>query len=341
MMRLRPGYEVYWRGPGSTQIGVDPRCAVVLDDLSDAEQQLLAELPQMMDVDWLQARGNELGMRPAQVRRLQRRLARAGVLVDLPVAAATGPDDQYWRLAHVAGAKRPRDRSRAVVEICRADPIGLRTGLLLAQAGVGAIVVNDPGPVLATDVVAGPYRGDDVGEPRQRAALGLLRAVAPHLRTSVPTGTSPDVLLLVDHHVVDPVPVRRLRRERRPHLSVLATEVAVRVGPMVTPGGACTTCLEHYRREKDDRWPAVAAQAALRPPAAVETSLVWWGAVAASQQLLAQVDGRAVATRSATLELTGWQEVPTRTSWSPHPDCECSSAHRRRARPPSRSSAAA
>src|SRR5690625_40294 len=84
MMRLRPGYEVYWRGPGSTQIGVDPRCAVVLDRLTGAEQQLLEDLPQMMDVDWLHARGNELGMRPAQVRTLQRRLARAGVLVDLP-----------------------------------------------------------------------------------------------------------------------------------------------------------------------------------------------------------------------------------------------------------------
>jgi len=341
MMRLRPGYEVYWRGPGSTQIGVDPRCAVVLDRLTSAEQRLLADLPQMMDVDWLQARGNELGMRPAQVRTLQRRLARAGVLVDLPAGAAAGPDDQYWRLAHVAGVKRPKDRSRAVVELRRADPLGLRTGMLLAQAGVGAIVVTDPGPVLTTDVAGGPYRGDDLGEPRQQAALSPLRAVAPRLRTSVPPGTPPDVVLLVDHHVVDPVPVRRLRRTGRAYLNVLVTEVAVRVGPLVAAGaGACTTCLEHYRGEKDERWPAVAAQAALRPPGAVETSLVWWGAVTAAQQLLARVDARAVAADSATLELTAWDGMPSRTTWAPHPDCECRS-QRRRGRPPSRSSTAA
>ncbi len=342
MMRLRPGYEVYWRGPGSTQIGVDPRCAVVLDGLTGAEQQLLAELPQMMDVDWLQARGNELGMRPPQVRRLQRRLSRAGVLVDLPAGAPAGPDEQYWRLARVAGARRPRDRSRAVVELHHADPLGLRTGVLLAQAGVGTIVVSDPGQVLAADVRSGPYHPDDLGEPRLRAALGLLRGAAPRLRTSTPPGRHPDVTLLVDHHVVDPVPVQRLRRVGRAHLSVLVTEVAVRVGPLVAAGGgACTTCLEHYRREEDERWPAVAAQAAVRPAGAVETSLGWWGAITAAQQLLAQVDGREVAAESATLELTAWQGVPTRTPWAPHPDCECRAQQRGRARPPSRSSTAA
>src|SRR5699024_5272521 len=264
-----------------------------------------------------------------------------GVLVDLPGGTAAGPDDQYWRLARGAGVKRPKDRGRAVGGRRRAGPLGLRAGMLLAQAGVGAIVVSDPGPVLATDVADGPYRADDLGEPRQQAALGPLRAVAPRLRTSVPPGTPPDVVLLVDHHVVDPVPVRRLRRTGRAHLSVLVSELAVRGGPRVVAGaGACAACLRHCRGGTDERWPAVAAEAALRPPGAGETSLVWWGAVTAAQQLLARVDGRTVAAGSATLELTAWDGVPSRTSWSPHPDCECRS-QRRRARPPSRSSTAA
>lgn len=342
MMRLRPGYEVYWRGPGSAQIGVDPRCAVVLDGLSEAEQQLLAELPQMMDVTWLQARGNELGMQPAQVRALQRRLARSGVLVDSAAGGSPSPDEQYWQLAQVAGVDRPADRHRAVVELRRADPVGLRTALVLAQAGVGTIVLTDPGQVLAEDIAAGLYRADDLGEPRERSAPSVLRGVAPHLRTSVPAGTRPDVVLLVDHLVVDPVPLRRLQRTGQPYLTVLVTEVALRVGPLVRAGsGACSTCVEHYRSAEDPRWPAVAAQAAVRGRGGVEPSLSWWGAVTAAQQLLALVDGREVAAESATVELTAWEPVPTRKVWSPHPDCECASRRRGRTRPSSRSSTAA
>lgn len=340
MMRLRPGYEVYWRGPGSTQIGVDPRCAVVLDGLSEAEQQLLGALPQMMDVTWLQARGNELGMRPAQVRALQRRLTRSGVLTGSPAGGTPSPDEQYWQLAQVAGVERPADRRDAVVELRRADPVGLRAGLVLAQAGVGTIVLTDPGQVLAEDIGGGLYRADDLGEPRARAGLSVLRAVAPHLRTSLRARTRADVVLLVDHQVVDPVPLRQLRRTGQPHLTVLVTEVALRLGPLVGAGdGACSTCLEHYRSAEDPRWPAVAAQAAMRGGGAVECSLAWWGGVTAAQQLLALLDGREVATQSATIELTAWAGVPTHTAWPPHPDCECAS--RRRGRPPSRSATAA
>ena len=342
MMRLRPGYQVYWHGPGSMQIGVDPRCAVVLDRLSEAEQRLLTELPKMMDVTWLQARGNELGMRPAQVRTLQRRLSRAGVLTAAPAAGTPSEDERYWQLAEAAGVKRPADRRRAVVELRHADPVGLRTALVLARAGVGTIVLTDPGQVLAEDIDTGLYDGDDLGEPRSRAGLGVLRSVAPHLRTSAPAGTRPDVVLLVDQLVVDPVPVRRLQRTGQPYLNVLVTEVAVRVGPLVRPGnGACSTCVEHYRSSTDPRWPAVAAQAAVRGRGTVEPSLGWWAAVTAAQQLLALVDGRAVAAESATVELTAWAGVPTRTVWSPHPDCECASRRRGRTRLSSRSSTAA
>ena len=40
-MRLVSGMDVLWRGAGSSQVGSDPRCAVVLEGLSSAEQQLI------------------------------------------------------------------------------------------------------------------------------------------------------------------------------------------------------------------------------------------------------------------------------------------------------------
>src|SRR5690625_6288503 len=111
-MRLIPGYEVYWRDAGVTQIGVDPKCAVVLSGLSGAEQTLLGDLPRMFDIGWLRARGNELGLGRDQVAHLQQRLADSGVLIDIAPAAELSADERYWYMAARAGVRRDRKSTR-------------------------------------------------------------------------------------------------------------------------------------------------------------------------------------------------------------------------------------
>ncbi|SED70848.1 ThiF family adenylyltransferase [Ruania alba] len=324
-MRVRPGYEVYWREPGTSQLGLDPRCAVVLDGLSENAQALLEHASRVYDVSMLRERGNRLGMSAAQVRELIGRLKDADLLTER-VGGEDGPDRRYWDRAASVGIECHADRATAVVEIRGLDRLGLQTALIAAEAGVGTLVLRDDATVTEHDVSPGLFRPADVGHSRLRAALPILRTAAPRVRVSTPEATRPDLVVLVHQSVVDPVAVRDLMREDVPHLSVLSGELSVTVGPMVRPGlGACTRCLDLYRCMLDPRWPAVATQAAARAtrPRGTETSLAWSGAALAAQQLLAVVDGRAVASEGATLEVTAWQPVPEVRRWGPHPECGC------------------
>ncbi|UFU05560.1 ThiF family adenylyltransferase [Ruania halotolerans] len=329
-MRVRPGYEVYWREPGVSQFGLDPRCSVVFDGLSERAQRLLERAPEVHDISMLRERGNLLGMTSAQVREVIDRMERAGLLTEQPVGEEDGPDARYWSQAAGAGQERPADRRTAVVEIRGMDSIGLRVALIAAQAGVGTLLLRDETAVTMCDVSPGLFRPGDVGQPRERAALALLRTAAPQVLVSAPEGRHPDLVVLVQHDVVDPVAVRALMRDDVAHLSVLTGGLAVTVGPMVRPGlGVCTRCLDLYRCAEDERWPAVATQAATRAALrsrGTETSLTWSGAALAAQQLLAAVDGRAVAADGATLELTAWDAVPAVRHWQPHPSCGCTVA---------------
>lgn len=348
-MRLIPGYEVYWRDTGVTQIGVDPRCAVVLTELRTAEQALLNDLPHMFDINWLHARGNELGLTPAQVSTLQQRLADSGVLIDASPAADLTADERYWQLAARAGVVRTQDRARGVVELRCTDQLGLNVGTVLAEAGVGTIVVDPAAAQLGDELGSGKV--GEQGRQLKRTAAGLFRSANPHVRTSMSIEERPDIVVSVDHHVVDPIPIRALVRAGTPHLPVVVTELTVRIGPFTRPGeGACSTCLELHRSETDRRWAAVATQAALRRPALVETTLSRWTAVSTAQQVLAVLDGREVSCESATLESTAWEGVPRRQVWQPHPRCLCrpstsagaaAEADRDATRAPSGSSAAA
>jgi len=321
-MRLIPGYEVYWRDAGVTQIGVDPKCAVVLSGLSGAEQTLLGDLPRMFDIGWLRARGNELGLGRDQVAHLQQRLADSGVLIDIAPAAELSADERYWYMAARAGVRRQRDRSGGIVEVRAGGRLGVHIGTVLAEAGVGTVLVTDVVRGLGPGAATRPQQGQVLRPHRE--APGILRAANPHVRTNMAPGQRPQLVVTVDQHVIDPVPVRHLLHDRVPQLSVLVTELTARIGPFTRPGeGACSTCLELHRSEQDARWAAVATQAALRRAVPVETTLARWTAVTAAQQVLAVLDGREVACESATVESTAWDAVPRREHWQPHPRCEC------------------
>ncbi|MBK5248781.1 MAG: hypothetical protein JJE50_05010 [Actinomycetales bacterium] len=323
-MRLRPGFEVYWRDRGASQIGVDPRCAVRLEGLSDAEQRLLDRLPTALDGDELLVRGQELGIPEQDVTGLLERLVSARVLVAELPPGDPDPDDVYWHLAAAAGQPRPAPRSAAMVEIRGVDQLGLRIACVLSQAGVGTVLLRDERLVLAEDLGAGVFRESDVGAVRERVGLAVLRSVCPLVGVSAPSGARPDLVVVVDHGVVDPVPLRILMREDVAHLPVLVRELDVVVGPLVRPGlGVCLRCVDLHRCDQDPRWPAVATQIAARPPRGVETSLAWLGAALAAHQALAMLDGRPVAVDGASLEVSASDPLPARREWAVHPECGC------------------
>lgn len=327
-MWIRPGFEVYWRGPGESQIGLDPRGSLRLGGLSGDEQRLLDRLPHCFDVAEFHLHGRELGLDTAAVEALLARLRRAGLVLDgepeVHPQLQTDPDVAYWHRAEVAGQSRPADRAEATVGIRGLNPLALRLACVLVDAGVGLLGVTDGTRVRHSDVGGGLYRAGDVGKPRQDVALSVLRSVHPKARVVPRISKHADVVVLVQSAVADPVTYRDLVRHDVCHLPVLVRDLDVMIGPLVRPGaGACLRCLDLHRCDEDPRWPAVAAQAATKDVPAPETSLAWMGAAIAAHQVLALVDGRRVELQDASVQVSAWDPVPERRRWEPHPECGC------------------
>lgn len=326
-----------WREPGTVQIGTDPRCGVLLPGLTEGEQALLDLLERRPALDDLRRAARTSCVPPARVDALLEHLAAAGVLLspgpparDDPSpshpAAARSADAAYW------GRLRPdadgwtvlRGRARRSVGVLAACRTGMLIASGLAAAGVGTVLLSDDGAVQPEDVAPGAFGPADVGRSRQEAGVEVLRTVVPDVRTSAPARTRPDVCVLVEHRVANPVRARPLVREDLVHLSVVVRDVDVVVGPLVVPGeGPCLRCLDLHHCDTDERWPVVATQLAALPPEGTESSLAPLAAALAVTQVLAHLDGRRAVTRASTLELTAAEPVPRLRQWSVHPTCGC------------------
>lgn len=338
VVRLRDELHVLWRSPGESQIGLDPRCGVVLTGLTEGEQRLLDVIRTGLTTADVVHAGRALGVPAARSRRLVRLLERAGVLCsDAPPSGPPLPDPQLTaagRAADVAywGRLRPdadgwavlAGRRQTTMAVLGVDRIGLLIAAGLAAAGCGTVLLADTEPVRALDVGPGSFGWADVGRSRDEAGADRLRTLTPDVRTTAPSGTTPDLAVLVEHGVASPVRARPLIREDIAHLSVVVGEVDVLVGPLVVPGqGPCLRCLDLHRCDSDDRWPAVATQVAAAPPHGVESSLAPLAAALAVGQLLAHIDGRTAQARGAVLEVSALSAVPVLRRWPVHPQCGC------------------
>ncbi|KAE8762090.1 ThiF family adenylyltransferase, partial [Georgenia thermotolerans] len=323
-MRLRPGLSVLWRGAGETQVGVDPRCSVLLRDLTPAEQRVLEALVRAPTEADLLRLGRSAGVAPERVRELIARLEAAQVLDPRarpawPLAEPR-PEEAYWSRLRPDGDGGAvlEARARASVGVVGLDRLGLTLAMGLADAGIGTVLLEDGAAVQESDV--GPYHPRAVGGRRAEQAVGHLRSVHPHVRTSAPPGARPDVVVVVATAVADPVRLATLRRAAITHLPVVVGDVEVTVGPLVVPGqGPCTRCVDLHRTDADPAWPAVATQLLTAAPAPTEATLATLGAALAAQQVLAAVDGRAVAVAGATLTVDALGPLPALRGWSAHP----------------------
>ena len=93
-----------------------------------------------------------------------------------------------------------------------------------------------------------------------------LRALLANLGIEEPApGDDPELAVLIGQYVFSPERHGHWLRRDIPHLPVVFSDSAARVGPLVEPGrGPCLTCLELAHVDTDPSWPAMACQLVLR-----------------------------------------------------------------------------
>jgi bacteriocin biosynthesis cyclodehydratase domain-containing protein len=320
------------RDTTTVQVGTDPRWAVLLAELSPGAARALGALPAGASERTLHAALDAERVPVAERDAVLAHLQAAHLLVPAPraVPAPGAGDQRAWSLLAADGdvsASLTR-RARAVVRVVGLGRTAAVLVATLAAAGVGTLELDDPGPVEPADAGFGGLTPGDVGARRDRALAAAVHAARPDVRVGAARrglARVPDVVVLVDRLVADPVGHVPLLDQDVVHLSVLLREASVLVGPLVVPGAsACLTCLDRHRADADPGWPAVAAQlVARRTGPAEESALATVAGGLAAAQVLAHLDGRTSATRDGALEVA-LPDLAVRTqTWAPHPSCGC------------------
>ena len=132
---------------------------------------------------------------------------------------------------------------------------------------------------------------------------------------------SPDLAVLIAHHVLSPDQHGHWLRRDVPHLPVVFGDQLVHIGPLIEPGsGPCLHCLERHRTDADPARPAIASQLWGRPSSS-ETPLIAGEVAAIVVRLgLARLDGLPAPEELSLDATTGERH---RRSWHSHPACGC------------------
>lgn len=360
---LKPGLRRLWRDATTLQIGLDPRRAVMVEDVDSAVGAFLDRLDGTVPADELAPIAVELGLDPEDTDSLVRRLASHGVLDDgsadtrgsrgLSTAERDriAPDLAAWAIASNEPGRAAAvhaGRRDARVDVHGAGRVGALAAALLTHAGVGTLHVDDPQPLRAGDVPAPWARTapPDSSAPPRRAdvALDVCEQLAPSLRTNrrTPRGrrsrapAQPSIALIAPVDTAGTVALElrdELLREGVPHLPAYVRETVGVVGPLVVPGRtACLRCVDLSRSERDPAWPHLLAQlcpppaAVRRPSAPAEPSdgvLATAVAALAATQVLAHLDGHEPSALGASIEIDLVDGLTRRKVWAAHPACGC------------------
>ncbi|WP_127783658.1 TOMM precursor leader peptide-binding protein [Rhodococcus sp. X156] len=136
------------------------------------------------------------------------------------------------------------------------------------------------------------------------------------------------VVVLADTLVADPCLAAELVQAQVAHLSVRLRDGRGLVGPLVLPGRtSCLRCADLHRTDRDQHWPALAAQlhgqAGHGSPAAVRATA---GVALGQLEHLTEPATAATGpppTLGATITVDVHRAETTRRVWRPHPDCPC------------------
>jgi ThiF family protein len=322
---LLPGLPRVWRGPHTLQLGADPARALLIDLPDPRAAGLLDLLDGTRPERVVLSRAAEHGLAPAEARALLDTLHAAGFVLPGPRLLPGGGHlvGEATALAlhrHPAPARTLRRRAATRVVITGRGRLGAPVALALAEAGVGHVQPDLPGPVTEADLPAGPLRAEDIGRVRGEAVASALARATPEIDTravrrgaatlTVQLGYDQPTALLAAAHAA----------RAQPHLALAIREAIAVIGPFVPATGApCLNCVDLHRRDRDTGWSPAAADA---EPCTVATLLA--ATAYATAEVLTFLDGGSPETMGATVEISTPGRFRRRT-WRPHPRCDCGS----------------
>ncbi|WP_341717488.1 TOMM precursor leader peptide-binding protein [Micromonospora sp. FIMYZ51] len=335
---LLPGLSRLWRNRHTLQLGLGQERAVLVEVTDPRATRLLDLLDGTRSERHVLAGATRTGVSAEHARALLDALRDAGLVVPgytlLPRDLA-GP--RRLRLAAEAGAlaltaaRLPgtpaqvlRRRLAARVVVTGAGPFGAAIAVALAQAGVGHVHPDLPGPVRPVDLVGTGIGADEIGRPLGEVTRAALARTAPGTGTCPLRRHRPDLVVLLGADRPAALLAAAHAQRRRPHLLVDVREGVPVIGPLVRPpAGPCLHCLDLHRGDRDPDWPVLAAQLAstpATPTCAVSTQLAAIGY--AVSQALSQLDGGTPETLGGAVEV-GTAGSLRHRHWPPHPRCGC------------------
>ena len=229
-----------------------------------------------------------------------------------------------------------QDPTTADELVSRATELGMQRPAVavadLLAALVRAGVVISPSPAHRPVAVRIHGRG-----PLSDLLAGALRCSATRVTRSsrahaAVTSDKTDLVLLADALVADPRVLRDLHAARIPHLPVLVRDGTGLIGPLVLPGvTSCLRCADLHRRDRDEAWPAIAAQLRHSVGTADRATLLGTAALALTQvdrvvrtlRADTDTDTPVPLTLDHTVEFDVARGAVVTKHWSRHPSCRC------------------
>ncbi|HWB67742.1 MAG TPA: TOMM precursor leader peptide-binding protein [Mycobacteriales bacterium] len=334
---LKPALRRLWRDPSTLQLGVDPRHAVVVSGVSSADRELLTLLDGSRESDAAIAEAGRLGQPVHRGQTLLELLSSAGVLDDAELGAPTNatsgrltPDQLSLSLCHPrpgGAARAMASRQAATVEVLGAGRTGSTLAALLAAAGVGRVVVDDPALLRPADLAPGGVRAIGVHHRRGDAANAVVSTVRTAAAGGASHGSNRSLVVLAPTGSAFP-PEWLVRVRRRAHLLVMVRETTASIGPLVVPGRSpCLRCLELARADRDPVWPVLAAQLVgeTRPVEPCDVALSSAAASLTAMHVLAWLDDARFVSPllGGTVELGLSELTLRRRTVLAHPECGC------------------
>lgn len=345
---VKPALRRSWRTRHSVQFGINPRHAVVLEQVDQATEALLDLLDGTRSLEQVRVEAARFGLGAQRVDGVLALLRRGGVLDDSQGAAPAGhlsksvqarlrPDLSSLSIVHAApgaAAAALAGRRHRSVQVRGAGRVGSALASALAAAGVGRVEVMDSGRVEPWDVAPGGVAAGDVGRQRGAAARAAVRRAAPEPPPARQTGAVMDLVVFAPRDGLsaftpDPELVRPLVRAGLPHLFVGVVEGTGFIGPLVAPsvaGTACGECVSLGRSTADPAWGRILAQ--LRsgrsgPLPACDSALASAVAGLAAVHVLMVLDGGRPSSLGARVEISLADTGVTVHPVLRHPDCPC------------------